>query len=353
MKKFIAAACGTLLLSAFALTVCAGCNRGDGEPEGEIKGSYVEITGNELTEKLNKITPEKLFGDTSQKDWKFGFEFTSDIEIEADIEAAKGEESEQFIILDLEEKSTLKTMLAATEDQAALDGLSIKLQNNNKLKGKLGKSDKLGIEEDIDFDYSINAHADDGYLYFQIPDMSDLPLPFEIADGKFKMPIEYVLSGVANLLPSTMERAAEDNPAKVDDLLKDYNLKAYADENDGLKIKISADEQSLYAVLEKIAGITAESVQDFATFNSFAIDLYFEAAQDGKFERAGLVADIDCTLNTKAGDLGEGSPALNGPVKIEVDIALKELIDEIILPGEDELEEYEDITEQGDSDSQN
>lgn len=342
MKKFIAAVCGTLLLGAFAIPACSRGN--EGEPEGEIKGNYAEITGNELTEKLNELKPEELFGDTESKDWKFGFELTTDIEIEADVEAAQGEKSEPFIKLDLEEKSTLKTMLAASEEQTALGGMSIKMQNNNKLKGKLGKSEILGVEEDIEFDYSINAHADDEYLYFQIPDMSDLPLPFEIAEGKFKMPLEYVVSGVADILPNTMARAAEGDTDTVNKLLKDYKIKAYADDSDGLKIKISADEQSLYAVLEKIADVSTEKAKELATFNSFAIDLYFEAAKDGKFERAGLVADVDCTLTAKAGDLGEGVPALSGPVKIEGDIALRRIIDEIILPTEEELKEYEDIT---------
>lgn len=346
MKKFIAAVTGTLLLGTFTIAACTGGNpgSGDGEPEGEIKGSYVEITANELSEKLNGMTPEKLFGDTSSKDWKFGFEFTADVGVNADVKTAQGEQTEQFIKLDLKEESTLKAMFAASEEQTALDGLTMKMQNNNKLSGKLGKSEILGIDEEIEFDYSINLHADDEYLYFQIPDMSDLPLPVDIAVGKFKVPLEYVLPGVVNLLPNTMMQAADGDSEATNDLLEDYNIKAYADESDGLKIKISATEQSLYAVLEEFTGISAEKAQNFATFNNFAIDLYFETAQDGKFERAGIVADIDCTLIAKAGDLGEDAPALSGPVKIKADLTIKKLIDEIIMPTEEELKEYEDIS---------
>lgn len=350
MKKFIAAICGTILLGTFALSACTGGNAGEnggegsGQPEGEIKGSYVEITGNELSQKLNSLTSDELFGDASQKDWKFGLDFIADIEVEADIKTTQGETSEQFVKLNLQEKSSLKALLAATEEQTALGGYTVKIQNSNNLKGKLGKSEILEIEDDIEFDYSINLHADDNYLYFQIPDMSELPLPFEIAEGKFKVPLEYVVSGIADLLPNTMARAAEGETEAVADLLKDYKLKAYADESDGLKIKISADKQSLYAVLEEFTEISAETAQNLATFNNFALDLYFEAAKDGKFERAGLVADIDCTLNAKAGDLGEGVPALSGPVKLKADFTVRQVIDEIILPSEEELQKYEDIT---------
>lgn len=348
MKKFIAAVTGTLLLGTFAISACTGGtpNKGEGgdEPNGEIKGSYVEITGGELTEKLNGLTSEELFGDTSSKDWKFGFEFTADVEIDADVNAAQGERAEQFLKLNFNEESKLKAMFAATEKQTALGGLTMKVQNNNRLNGKLGKTELLGIEEDIEFNYSINVHADDENIYFQIPDMSDLPLPFEIAEGKFKAPVEYVLSFVSDLLPVAMTHAAEGDAQAVDDLLGDYKLKAYADESDGLKIKISADKQSLYAALEEIVGISAERAQGFATFNDFAIDLYFETDRNGKFERAGFVADIDCDLTAKAGDLGEDVPALSGPIKVQADIVIRKFSDEIILPTEEELKEYIDIT---------
>lgn len=334
MKKFIAAIAGTLLLGAFALSACGG-----DKPEGEIEGKYVEVTSAELTEKLNKITPEKLFGDTSSEDWSFGFEFTSDIEVKTDLKTKQGETDEQLIKLNVEEESTFKATLSRPEGQTD-GGPCLKAQNSNKLKGKIGKSDILGIEEDIDFDYTVSLHADGEYLYFQLPDMSDLPLPFEIAEGKFKVPVEYVFSAVANILPNTVSRTGE----AVSGLLTEYNLKAYVDESDGLKIKISADEQSLYAALDKVAGIPAETVKGFAAFNTFAIDLYFETAEDGKFERAGFVADIDGTLTAEAGELGEGAPALNGTVKFEADVALKKFSGEIVIPSENELEEYIDIT---------
>lgn len=337
MKKFIATATGTLLLCTFAL--CA-CGSGE-EPAGQIKGNYVEITSAELTEKLSGLTPEKLFGDTSANDWKFGVDCTSKIEIEADIEAKNGENSTPFVNLDIEEQSTLKAMLSSAS--TALGDMSVKLQNNNKLKGKLGQSEMLGIEEDIDFEYSINVHADDEYLYFQIPDMSDLPLPFEVAEGKFKMPVERLFLAVANILPNAMARAAEGDSGATEDFLTDYGLKAYADESDGLKIKLSADKQLLYTVLEGL-GISKATAEGFATFNTFAIDLYFEAAESGKFERAGLVADIDGKLSIKAGDLGDDAPALSGPVKIKVDIAAKRYLGEIILPSAEQLEKYVDIT---------
>lgn len=338
MKKLIAAATCTLLLGTFALCAC-----GDGEePKGQIKGNYVEITSSELTEKLSGITTEKLFGDTSADDWRFGVECTSDIEIVADIEAKGGENATPFINLDLEEQSTLKTMLYSS-DRPELNNKSIKLQNNNKLKGKLGKSEMLGVDEDIDFDYSINVHADDDYIYLQIPDMSALPLPFEIAAGKFKTPTKNLFFTLADILPTTVARAAEGDSEATDDFIKDYSLKAYIDESDGLKIKLSANKQSLYALLEEM-GVSKATAEDFATFNNFAIDLYFEQAESGKFERAGLVVDIDGRLNIKEGDLSEDIPTLSGPVKIKADVAVKSFIGEIILPSAEQLEEYTDIS---------
>lgn len=339
MKKLIAVAAGALLCGAFALSACGGKN-----PEGQIEGKYVEVTGAALTEKLKDVTAEKLFGDASSKNWEFGFEFTSALDLETDVNTADADKTERLLKLDLEEKSNLKTVLTSTEAQTKLGGLSLKAQNTNTLKGKLWKSDRLGIAEDKEFEYSINLHADDEYLYFQIPDVSDLPLPFEVAAGKFKTPIEYVFSAVAGALPNSLAKAAEGDGSAAADLLEEYNLKAYVDESDGLKIKISATEQSLYSALEKFANLPEERAKSFATFNSFAVDLYFETAENGKFERAGIVADINGSLNVAAGALADGLPALNGTVNFKADMALKRFSGKINLPAPEELEKYVDIT---------
>lgn len=336
MKKLIFAVAATLLGGTLALSACGG-----DKPKGEITGKYVEVSGAKLTEKLNKLTAEELFGDTSSKDWSFGLEMTADIGAKIDLKTGHGDSAEQLLKLDATENSTAKAMMSANDGG---DGICIKLQNNDKLKGKLYKSDSLGIEKDIDFDYQINVHADGGYVYFQIPDFSDLPLPFEIAEGKFKMPVEYVFSAVADVMPNTLSKAAEGNANETSALLEKYGIKAYVDERDGLKIKLSADQHFLYAILEDAAGMSAKTAEDLATFNTFAVDLYFEASSNGRFERAGLVAKIDGSLTIAAGDLGEDAPALGGTVKLDADIALKRYIGEIILPTEEELSEYNDIT---------
>lgn len=337
MKKTLAVAACALIL---AITALSACN--NDLPEGQIKGEYIEITGSELSEKLNGLDTDKLFGDTSAEDWSFGVDFSAEIEIEADIKTAVEGESVQLVSGDIEVESTLKAMLSATKEQTALNGYSIKARNNNKISGKLDKSELLEMDRDLSFDYSINAYADDGYLYFQIPDLSELPLPFEVAEGKFKTPIEYIVSAMTDMLPFAAVRAA-DGENTAEEVLEKYALKAYADESDGLKIKVSADENSLYAILEDI-GIPSETVKGIASFNTFVINLYFAAGPDGKFDRAGMTADIDGTMNVEADEFEEGNIELKGPIKLKADITLKSFSGEIVLPDSEELEKYIDIT---------
>ena len=340
MKKFLAVATGVLLIGTCALTAC---NKDKGnETDGEIKGQYTEVTTAELQEKLSTLTPEKLFGDTSAKNWNFGVKLKADVDIDADIKTTVGEEKKTYLSGKIDDETTLLARLTVADGETALGNFSIKARNNNKIKGELKKSEVLGIEEDIKFDYGINAYADDQNLYFQLPDMKELPVEI-IPEGKYKVPIDFLASYIAGFIPSAMTSVAEtDKSDETADFLAEYGLKAAVDDSNGLKIKVSADKQTLYTVLEKTAGLQKTKVDELVQLNKFAINMYFEAAEDGAFEKAGLTVNIEGTLSIKAGDF-DGLPALSGPVDIEADILVEKYDGEIIMPTAEELEEYQDL----------
>ena len=338
MKKFLAVATGALILGTCALTACNTDN--DKGADDEFKGQYTEITTEELTEKLNALTPEKMFGDTAEKNWSFGFKLTADVDVEADLKTVRGEKELTFVSGEISDESTLLAKLTVADGDTPLGNFSLKARNSNKIEGELKKSEVLGMEKDIKLDYNINAYADDQYLYFQIPDMSGLPV--DVApEGKYKASLGYIVSSVTGLLPFTTALAEGGEGAA--DFLTEYNLKAFADDNDGLKIKVSADKQSLYAILEKTVGMTKAEVDEMVTLNEFAVNLYFETAENGSFEKAGLTVDIKGNLNIKEGAFG-GAPALSGPVCVDADILIEKYDGEIVMPNPEELEEYVDIT---------
>lgn len=342
MKKFLAIA-AALVCCAPMLAACGGEQR----PEGEIAGQYVEMTAAELKEKLDKLEPEKLFGNASSENQAFGVQADANIEASADTQTV---ESGKFVTLlkaDLRAESDTQITLTPSERETALGGWDVKGKSIDKIKGELGPSYLLGIDGTEDIDYEISAYADGGNLYFQIPDMSALSAEI-LSEGKYSASFDYIMDLVTDFLPESFFSALSGD-MDLAEKAKEYKLKSYADETDGLKIKLSANDESFYAILQSLTGSSEESVKESATFGTFSLDFYFEADKDGAFVKAGLVADIDGELKFGADGLFEDSPVINGPVKLKADIAVKRSENEIVLPTEAELESYKKLPVQSPS----
>lgn len=340
MKKFIAIASAALICGTLALSACNGDGGAQG---GEIAGNYVEITTAELNEKLNTFSSNKLFGDTSEEKWKFGAEIGETLDITVATRSGAEQNSSPLIDGRANLNGQTQFILTSSQSQTALGGMSLRARSSQKLTGSLKKCELLGLDKDISADYNVNAFADGENLYFTLPDLSDLPLDAP-PEGKYRLPLQDIIDKIKSFLPQT--EALAEAPDKISAWAEEYKLKAFADETDGLKIKVSADATSLYAVMENFLDMTAEQAKAAAAFDAFAVDLYLETDSEGAFVRAGFTIDIDGSLSLEEGALGEDFPAVYGSVKIKGDVSVKKFAGEVVLPNSEELNEYTDLLEQ-------
>lgn len=78
MKKVLAMLLSFMLLVSLALF--AACDPQGGADGGKIDGDYTEATEEEVTEAVTELDLNKLFGDTSAEDWKFGLSLNAEAE---------------------------------------------------------------------------------------------------------------------------------------------------------------------------------------------------------------------------------------------------------------------------------
>lgn len=330
LKKILAVAAAALICGSLALAACGE----NAKPKGEISGNYTEITAAELDAKLQTLDANGLFADSSAEDWQFGTEITGNAEFSAHTQTFG---NAPFI--DGEINISGKTQVKLTRPQSGTDGFAVKARSNLKIQGGIKKSEALGIDKDIAADYDINAFADGANLYFQLPDMSNISSDFPAA-GKYMLPLKYLIEGIIGLLPPTVAKMQLPDVQKI---VNSFKLKAYADDSNGLKLKVSADKESFYAAMQNFPGMTAERAENAASFDKFAVDLYFETDSDGGFMRAGLIIDIDGNLSLKGGEFGNDSPRANGPVKLKADLSARKFNGEIVIPTSEELKEYKSL----------
>lgn len=78
MRKVLAMLLSFMLLVSLALF--AACDPQGGTDGGKIDGNYTEATEEEVTEAVTELDLNKLFGDTSAEDWKFGLSLNAKAE---------------------------------------------------------------------------------------------------------------------------------------------------------------------------------------------------------------------------------------------------------------------------------
>lgn len=130
-----------------------------------------------------------------------------------------------------------------------------------------------------------------------------------------------------------------------------FGVKIYVDTDDGIKFKLSATEQTVWAAVAAAGSGTTvdfEAIEDGVLINSFKFDVYFAIDGNGAFSRASVVSDIDVTVDLGAlgistAEGGEELPAFTVSVKGFSMIYAFE--DEVILPDSVTGGYYVDLTE--------
>ena len=331
MKKIaILAASITLAMGLFVMPACNG-----GGLPGEVPGNYTEVTSTaqlrQLKEQLSALDSSTLFGRDAES---FGFEFKLSEDAECDLAFIFGENPQ-----------TLKADELVTADYKLILGKSdkdIKGEGNAHIK-----ADMLEVPEQFNdfitfdnFDYSAKVYNDGRNIYLDLPeDMTAAGLP-ENFGGKIKLPLDTILSPVMGIY-SGLADELEFEPEDLVDLVRDYGAKIFVDNEDGLKIKATADESVLRKVLKDGYGV--ELPEEGLKFNECSLEIYFAIDKDKVFSQFGAILKLDADCDLGANTLIDGLPAIKGNAKAELGVSLKKYDGKVELPTADKLNEFEEF----------
>ena len=286
MKK-VFALLASLAVSA-SMFAFAGC---DNPSEGGnlTDGNYTEKTPEEMEDIIENIDPDKVFGGDKEGEpnlnyglkfnlsggYSMGSEMSSTISAIADLTLASVDDG---IIgagsASYNSTSTMTFMDTVMTTSAKYDGKAY-LENFVLYADAKGTSTSIAEgqtqKQEIDEKAKINLME----IAAAAGDMSPLP-----DEGLPQMSIVELLTTA-----------------------KQYGVSVAVDDKNGVKFKLSASEDTVWAIFENVSTIpwTEEGIAEVkkaVTFNKFQFDLYFALDKDGAFNGASAVVDIDVSVDT-------------------------------------------------------
>ena len=287
-------------------------NQEEQKEDGVIKGDYKELTAEQLlalfTGENKKVDPEKFFGETVGLGVKAGLEATADNGAEGVATGSLALDYKMSFALDAEKNPVVGGYGTA--------------------KVKYDYDDPVNDEYDESYDLLGTLYHDAEVVYASLEGLKNEA--GEDEDMKIKLNLPELFEGLMGLLPgrsggekgpdtgdltpALYATAAEDETGDTDSdsegggftlesvlgMAYALGVKVYADTTDGVKLKVSVTEDTLWSIVafvmeEDPAEPSAEFtyVQEAITVNKFQFDLYFALDKDGAFAGAGLVAEVD------------------------------------------------------------
>lgn len=320
MKKLVAVLMSTTL--ACSLVMFAGCGE-DGGSIGRMDGDFsTEATDEEFAEALTKVQGAVegntiLGGDTEAADWSFGFDAGADVSFGVTVTGAQDTSSADFDL--------------GAGYQFVIGGAGLAGAGDLSVKGSAS-----GQEESS---YEIGLYNDLNYMYFDMSSLQD--------GAKFKMSWENLINAADGLSyiaaphsEAVLSAAADTGTggegqesdsaisadfAEIIAGLKTMGCKVYIDDSDGLKVKMSASEDTADQILAQ-AGADLEGISEMIDFTAFKFDLYFAMTADGVFSQ--VSADFDIGMNMDLGELGSYEFVFSGGIYV------KAYGGEVELPGD-------------------
>lgn len=276
MKKFTAIAASAVL--AVSMLGFAACGNTDGGNEGVINGNYTEPTAEELDTALDFIDTDKAFGDRKTDT---GFEVLSKLSMGFTSNA---------MTIDLNTDIGYKLIMG---ENKLLGGGAASV----KMNSKVGETETSG-------DYAATVYNDADWAYAEITGIADTPLKAKINFDKLLNPAPD-LPGKEPGQEQTAPMAEEKLPVPAFDAntliqtCKTYKIGLGLDASDGLKIKASVTEDTVWAFLSE-AEVSEESITEIKkmiSFNSFKLDAYLAFNKDGLFSQASLDMNIEIKVD--------------------------------------------------------
>ena len=317
MKKVLAMLLSFMLLVSLALF--AACDPQGGADGGKIDGDYTEATEEEVTEAVTELDLNKLFGDTSAEDWKFGLSLNA----EADASLTMTVEEEVYTTT-ATGTATYAFLAQAGTEAAAGAVLPFDMKGEGEAKanveykiptyantnapvtesattGSVTSEESAAVEvQEGKIEASVKVYNDSEYVYLA---------PSATIDGEEEQTTHEYVSisdilyglglGGASVMSADVgngETQTAENPlAQGIAMLKQLGCKFAIDASEGLKIRITADKAAIDNVITMVlaeaqapAEITAAA---FAVTEDAAVEIYLSVDENGRF--AGLAVNVN------------------------------------------------------------
>lgn len=297
-KKVVAILCAAVM--TVGVGALAACSEADDTEIGVVEGNFGTVaTEEQLGTAIDSISESAPFGDTEAADWTYGFNFKANAT--ATVDAFDVDENGNFVSVTTSADLGLDYNLSLSKTTANELGLDVKGSGTVALNGKSG-------EEELSYSADVYNDIENAYV----------KLTANEETLKLKVSYETILGMIGDALPIALAETDETNqpdepddlptdgtmfdPAEMLGMLAEMGFNVYVDDADGLKIKVSATENTVETILEQ-AGVSAEAVK----FNEFVFDIYFSFDAQGNFEKFGTqinvnleVAVVPATATTEA-----------------------------------------------------
>lgn len=285
MKKRILFA-ATALFTVSALAMLTGC----GEATGEVKGKYKEATPEEVAAACAKVDFDKAFGDFESADWGMNLQTESETKAKLDVDMnVKAEGMTTNIKCKLDASENTDYLVSYVKNG---DALSAYGAGSFKAKSE-GDVTMSSISMSLDYDEEWKLYHDGASIYIDPVKTSKIFLT------KSKISLDDVTDSDIPGFPETPDLPTDiEKPEDIKegiDALIEKGAKISLDQRNGLKMKFTIGKEAAQQLTAQLEGQKDFSVQ--FEYRTFEVDVYLSFDEDGMFEAAGVVFDIDMSVS--------------------------------------------------------
>lgn len=344
MKKLFVG-CSAVILAG-ALVGATACGGGVGGNNYSIPGKYTAATNEELAAELSKIDMEGLLGDPTAEDYSLGISFGAKLR-EAGLSASVDVEGMRFDI-STEESLEANYDILIRQDSLAGAG-SYKAEMNLEANGleQLGAylptgetTNDMSVYNDADYLYVKQNKPMKNPLGVTLPETFKVSFN-EIIGDAFGEDVDVFPDEKVPAVPDTGVDSGDDDlfgdqiiggviengitAESVDEVLFFLNntmgCQVQMDNSDGLKLKLSASEKTVWALInmflqqESFApGTVADGLEDYLTisYKNFKFDFYVDIGSDGLLREVSIDFDVDAHFALHVPEDPEDPESLSG-----------------------------------------
>lgn len=286
MKKILAILMAAALsLSVFAFAAC-------GNDVGVISGNYKEATAEEAVEELEKVELSGLFGDVTASDWSFGLALTA--EQSASVSGKADGDS-----VTASESAAAEYKMVVSKTSTGVDVKGAGEASFSYVYSIPASFSEGEVAEEGEFEFETNVYNDANNAYFTYDDTN-----YYMEMGLGGM-ITYALTmfSAGTVDMSDLDYDAEDIAA----LMEQYNMTLSMDASSGLKLKLSASEDTFKEYIDQWVSEMTEGYGYNVTYelNTATLDVYFAIDANGQFSGFGVNYNVNATVNIAFSDSGK------------------------------------------------